>query len=332
MLICPLGTSSGVPTRQRNVAGCAVALGSGKNAWCLVDCGEGTQHRIQRSAFSAYRLAAIFITHHHGDHCYGLPGLVASLAMAGRTEPLIIVAPASVLQWLQLTLQMTDVQLSFSLQYLDWAEQQTVTVAGFAVDWLPLSHRVPSVAFRFTECDVPVQLRVDKLQQAGVASGPHWQQLQRGEDAEFQGRMLMAAEFTHAKWPARTVIIAGDNAEPALLQQACQQAQLLVHEATYTLETAAKVGPGPMHSTAHAVASMAQLAKLPNLVLTHFSPRYTGVITQPYSAKNTLPALWQEAKTVYQGQLWLANDLDVFTLDGNGQVSVAPYAKASAHR
>ena len=80
-----LGTSSGTPTRTRNVSAMAIKRANSKD-WYLVDCGEGTQHQVLRTSLSLQRLRAIFITHVHGDHCYGLPGLLASAAMAGRTE------------------------------------------------------------------------------------------------------------------------------------------------------------------------------------------------------------------------------------------------------
>ncbi|CAM5602375.1 Ribonuclease BN [Stutzerimonas stutzeri] len=90
-----LGTSSGTPTPARNVTGLALQEDAGK-AWYLIDCGEGTQHRLLRMPLSLHDLRAIFITHVHGDHCYGLPGLLASAGMMGRRHPLEIIAPAGI--------------------------------------------------------------------------------------------------------------------------------------------------------------------------------------------------------------------------------------------
>src|SRR5690606_26719888 len=105
-----LGTSAGMPTKFRNVTALAVQEDTGR-AWYLVDCGEATQHQILRTKLSLNRLAAIFITHVHGDHCYGLPGLLASTGMSGRTEPLVIVAPAGIEDWINSTLQLTSLHL-----------------------------------------------------------------------------------------------------------------------------------------------------------------------------------------------------------------------------
>lgn len=114
-----LGTSSGTPTKQRNVTGLALAADSGK-AWYLVDCGEATQHQLLHTPLSLNGLRAIFITHVHGDHCYGLPGLLASAAMAGRKDPLPIVAPKGIEAWIRATLELTAVFLPFALEFIPW--------------------------------------------------------------------------------------------------------------------------------------------------------------------------------------------------------------------
>lgn len=117
MEIVFLGTSSGTPTKMRNVSGVAVKMVSSK-IWCLVDCGEGTQHQILHTSLSLNSLQAIFITHLHGDHCYGLPGLLASAATQGRTEPLIIVCPAAVRDFILATQQTTQLTLSYPINFV----------------------------------------------------------------------------------------------------------------------------------------------------------------------------------------------------------------------
>ena len=113
-----LGTSSGVPTRQRNVSGLAVQTVLGAD-WFLVDCGEGTQHRLQRTRLSLHDMAAVCITHVHGDHCYGLPGLLASAGMGKRTKPLKLVAPLPVWQWFEATRRLTDLHLPYEVEHVD---------------------------------------------------------------------------------------------------------------------------------------------------------------------------------------------------------------------
>lgn len=112
-----LGTSSGVPTLSRNVSGLAVRNSKNKD-WILVDTGEGTQHRIQQARLSLQNLIAICITHVHGDHCYGLVGLLASAGMNARTKPLIVIAPKEIQQWFEITAQLTDLHLPYSIKFM----------------------------------------------------------------------------------------------------------------------------------------------------------------------------------------------------------------------
>ncbi|MEY4562043.1 MAG: hypothetical protein RLZZ618_1320, partial [Pseudomonadota bacterium] len=102
-----LGTSSGTPTKTRNVTGLALIEEQGRQ-WFLIDCGEGTQHQLLRTGLSVNDLATVFITHVHGDHCYGLPGLLASAGMHGRRTPLTVIAPLGVEAWWQATVQHTQ--------------------------------------------------------------------------------------------------------------------------------------------------------------------------------------------------------------------------------
>lgn len=309
-----LGTSSGVPTRQRNVSGLAIQRGASR-PWYLVDAGEGTQHRFQQIGLSLHDLAAVFITHAHGDHCYGLPGLLESAGMAERQGPLTLVAPQSVWQWLQATRQLTDAPLPYAVEHVDVARHDTVlTHPGLAVTSHPLLHRVPSFAYRFAADETQTTMRVEALMATGLPRGPLWGRLQDGEDVVFNGHILRSADFVERVNHQVAAVIGGDNADPMLLESACVGAQLLVHEATYTQAVLDKVGPGPMHSSAQAVAQFAQQAGLPNLVLTHFSARYHNPEGEA--------ALLAEAQARYHAQLWLANDLDTFALDRTGQVSV----------
>ncbi|MCS0633916.1 hypothetical protein NX786_31735 [Telluria mixta] len=182
------------------------------------------------------------------------------------------------------------------------------------MDAIALSHRMPSWAYRFTERTVERKLDAARLRAAGIAPGPAWGALQHGLDAVLDdGRVLHAADWLLAPRKARTVIVGGDNDTPGLLLEAARTADVLIHEATYTEEVLLKVGPGPMHSSALRVARMAAQAGLPNLVLTHFSPRY-----QDGEGPLSMAAVEAEARSVYDGQLYLARDLDRYVLDRNG--------------
>jgi len=308
-----LGTSSGAPTKTRNVSGVALLEGSGKG-WYLVDCGEATQHQLLHTPLTLHGLRAIFITHVHGDHCYGLPGLLASAGMARRQEPLDIIAPAALEHWIRSTLTMSQSWLPYELRF-----HASETFRGWRnphvhVDATPLSHRVPSWGYGFTEAQADPRLDTDKLDHDGIPRGPLWGQLAKGQTVEYEGRALRGEDYLLSTRPARRIVIAGDNDRPELLREACQGAHVLVHEATYTQPVAAAGKSEFGHSTAAQVGAFAQGAGIPNLVLTHFSARYQSIPGRGLSIED----IRAEAGASYNGNLMLAEDLLRLSLDKDG--------------
>ncbi|MFZ6656945.1 ribonuclease Z [Undibacterium sp. TJN19] len=311
-----LGTSAGAPTRQRNVTGLALLPEQGSE-WYLIDCGEATQHQLLRTPLSVHGLQAIFITHIHGDHCYGLPGLLASAAMAGRTTPLTIVAPNGIAAWLEATRQLTELFLPYELNFVAVEQMEIWSDHAMQVQASSLSHRVPSFAYRFTETRTESVLDTHKLLADGIPQGPLWGRLKNGEDINFEGKTVRGADYVIYPHAARCIIVGGDNDQPELLRAQSAQAQVLVHEATYTSEVAEKVGTHVQHSSAAAVAAFAQAAGLPNLVLTHFSARYQSDADKSPSISD----IEKEAAAYYHGQLFLAEDFARFRLNKTGQLS-----------
>lgn len=312
-----LGTSAGTPTRTRNVTALALHHGRPKH-WYLVDCGEATQHQLLRARYSVTQLQAIFITHIHGDHTFGLPGLLASASMMKRTAPLTIVAPKQVQIFVETALGNTDSSLGYELIFVDSeAENLVWEDEVFRVTTTALSHRVPCRAFTFTEKNLERQLLQDKLEAEGIAAGPLWGQLQQGQDVDSpDGRRLRAQDYTRVIRAPRKLVVAGDNDTPELLADNCQDAQVLIHEATYTTPVAEHVGPWPQHSTAARVAAFARDMGLPNLVLTHFSSRFQS---RP-GASPHIDEIETEARSQYQGQLIMARDFLTCRLEKNLQL------------
>ncbi|MGZ8288706.1 MAG: ribonuclease Z [Telluria sp.] len=318
-----LGTSAGVPTRNRNVTALALQPSHGRD-WWLIDCGEATQHRLQRVPLSVHDLAGICITHVHGDHSYGLPGLLASASMTGRKRPLILIAPQPVKAWLEATFLHTELYLTYPIIHVDVAAEQLVhQVPGLTIERFPLSHRVPSVGFRFAVESTKWKLDTAALRARGVEAGPIWGRLHSGEDVVLDdGTVLTANDFRTAQTESAAVVVGGDNDTPSLLSGACEGAQLLVHEATYTEAMSQKVGPGPTHSSVQQVAQFAAGRGLPNLILTHFSARY--------DTKAGMAELEAEARQHYEGQLYLARDFDSYELGADAVVTKIPRPERTA--
>ena len=306
-----LGTSAGTPTKSRNVTGLALSHGGPKH-WYLIDCGEGTQHQLLRTHHSVMQLQAIFITHIHGDHTFGLPGLLTSASMLGRTAPLYLVAPRPVKTFIEAAIGNSDSSLSFELRFVDSeAENFHWEDDSLSVTAVPLSHRVSCRAFVFTEKNLERQLVRDRLEADGIEAGPAWGRLQQGDDVVLQdGRLARCDDYTRIARKPRKVIVAGDNDQPDLLLAACTGVQVVIHEATYTQEVSDRVGPWPQHSSAAQVARFAEAAGVPNLVLTHFSSRYQF---NP-DAYPHIGEIESEAKGIYRGNLYLARDFARYTL------------------
>nr|WP_314546913.1 MBL fold metallo-hydrolase [uncultured Massilia sp.] len=308
-----LGTSSGTPSRSRNVSGFALHSPASKG-WLLVDCGEGSQHQILRTHLTLHGLQAIFITHMHGDHCYGLPGLLASAGMSNRTAPLTIVGPPPLWRFLEAVMETSELALPFALDFVPIDELPgRAVVPDFEVRATALSHRLPSWAYTFTERVVERRLDPERLRAAGVPRGEAWGRLQRGEDVVMaDGRVVRSADVLQTPRRARSIVVGGDNDCPELLLDEARHADVLVHEATYTEAVRLKVGPGPQHSSALMVGRMAQEAGVPHLVLTHFSPRYQE---RPAPGQAGIADVEAEARSVYDGGLFMARDFDRYVLD-----------------
>jgi ribonuclease Z len=322
-----LGTSAGVPTRDRNVTGLAIAMEHHRD-WYLVDCGEGTQHQLQHTRYSPAKLRAIFITHVHGDHCYGLPGLIASAQMGGRSEPLTICAPAGIAEFIDATRRYTDLQrLTYPLHFVRSDTADFCYDDGqFRVDSTELSHRVPSYGYRFVEHVQERHLDIDKLAAMGIPRGPLWGELQHGHSVQLEnGRVIAPQDVCLPPRTPRCIVVGGDNDRPELLADKLNGSDVLIHEATFTEDVLAQVGPKFQHSTAAQVAATAQQAQLPHLILTHFSQRYRR---HAPAGEHSLQDLYNEARIHYAGNLLLADDLAAYELTRDKQLKIVD---AAAH-
>ncbi len=349
-----LGTSAGVPTKQRNVTALAIeclnphASGSSKGnqphsnsqnkksrPWLLIDCGEGTQQQLLHTKLSLRQLTAICITHVHGDHCYGLPGLLASAAMSGRREPLTLIAPKAISTLLDAFILHTELYLPFTLNFVsieDLLSQEVNVNKGkvkidldnqhqLMIEIYPLSHRVPSHGFGITQTIIRRTLNTGKLIADGVPASALWGKLQQGKNVITEdGQHLHSADYVHDDVQRTKVVIAGDNDTPECLSEAVMDADLLVHEATYTHEVMMAIQArnpdfDPMHSSAHIVGTFAQKMSLKNIILTHFSARYQS-FDNPDSETPNMAYIRLDAQSVYQGNIWLAEDFAQYSVNG----------------
>ena len=313
-----LGTSAGSPSIERNVTSLGFVREQHK-FWDLIDCGEGTQQRILRSCLSLPKLRRIFITHLHGDHIYGLQGLLTSRKMMGGDGPLDIFGPKGIQEYLETALRCSYARNLFEITYHEFTKEGKVDEDEYhSVKSVKLSHDVPSFAYVFKEKEGHGKFDVDKARAMGIRPGPIYGELKKGNSVTLEdGTVVSGADFIGDPQPGRTVIIGGDNDSPELLFEDLKEAALFIHEATHTEATAEKLTYSLRHSTAKNVAETAQKAGTPNLILTHFSPRFTAKETP-----RTLPIslVQEEAESVFKGTVHLAADYDIYHLNRKSEL------------
>jgi ribonuclease Z len=310
-----LGTSAGKPTKERNVTALAVELDQ-ESQWYLFDCGEATQHQLLRSRPSVGKLAAIFITHLHGDHVFGLPGLLASKRLDGALRPLRLYGPKGITAFVECFTDTSYEYLGYALEIIEYAPGDRFVFDRFALTVLPLVHSIESHAFHLKENDISNRLDEPKLRAAGLEPSPFYGELKQGRSVTVSGKVYEPEAYRLDPVIGRRVIIAGDNAEPAALGHYLEGVDLLVHECTYTQEVYDALGEKLLHTTALELGRAAQERGVKNLIATHISPRYGK------SGKHTVAALQREVEIDYRGTLFIADDFDVYTLRRDGTLVV----------
>jgi ribonuclease Z len=292
-----LGTGSGTPTRARNVGAIALQLPE-RAEWWLFDCGEGTQHQILRVPhLRLSRLTRVFLTHLHGDHLFGLPGLLASRSLAGGgTVPVTLHGPPGLADFVRAAFAVSQTRLGYPLRV------ETIPPAGpvldeadLRVECAPLAHGgIGSWGYAVVEKEQPGQLDAARALSLGVPAGPDLGRLKRGETVVLgDGRTVRGTDLLGPPRPGRRVVLCGDTTYTPTAVALARGADLLVHEATFC-EADRPLAERAGHSTAAQAARVAREAGgVKALVLTHFSPRYEG------EAFGNTDGLLAEAQSVF---------------------------------
>jgi ribonuclease Z len=275
-----LGTSSGVPTRARNVSAVALRLPQRAELW-LFDCGEATQHQFLRSALRVSQLRRIFITHMHGDHVFGLPGLLASLGLAGAcSEGLDIYGPDRLGTYLDGVLRSTSTRIAYPLRIhrvREAAASGSVLLddGDLTVRCALLDHRVPAYAYRVEQKPRPGHFDVERARALGIPPGPVYARLKAGGSVTLEdGRVIHGESLCGPPRPGRSLVYCTDTVFCEAAVELARGADLLIHEATFA-HGEAQLAIQRQHSTSTMAAQTALAAGVKELVITHLSPRYT---------------------------------------------------------
>lgn len=276
LTIIPLGTASAIPTRDRHPS--AVALFR-KGRVLLFDCGEGTQMRMIHAGLKPTRIDAIFVTHLHGDHYFGLMGLVSTLSLLGREQALTIVGPTG-LAAAVIDQPGIDVDwLSFKIDFVELPDTLSREIVyesdDFSVEARPIDHRTFTAGYRFEEAPKPGHLDVEKARALGLTDHTHYGALKRGEVVTLQnGDVVRPEQVIGPEQPGRAFAYVTDTRPCENGRVLARNADLVYHDATFTDEHARRAVE-TAHSTAGEAAGIASNAHAKRLLIGHFSARHT---------------------------------------------------------
>jgi ribonuclease Z len=240
----------------------------------LFDCGEGTQRQMMRYGAS-FAFGDVFFSHFHADHFLGLIGLVRTLGLQGREEPLRLHGPKGARRILGAALGLGVERGGFAIDILELEPGEAVERKEYAIRTFPVEHGAGALGFALVELDRLGRFHPEKAAELGVPEGPLWGQLQRGKTVVLEdGRAVGPEAIVGPPRPGRKLVITGDTRPCAATIEAAQGADLLVHEATFGEEEAARALE-TQHATAKEAAQVAKMAGVRRLVLTHLSARYS---------------------------------------------------------
>ncbi len=283
-----LGCGSALPTLQHNASSQIVEL---REKLFMIDCGEGTQIQLRRSRIHFSKIIAVFISHLHGDHCFGLPGMISTFGMTGRTAPLHIYAPAAFEPILEQTLSFFCQGLEFKVVFhaVDTTQNKVVYEdRSLTVETIPLQHRIDCCGFLFREKPILPHIRRDMIdfykipisQINNIKAGADW--------VTAEGEVIANSRLTTPAEPARSYAYCSDTRYIKTLHELVKGVSTLYHESTYSAEDAERARLY-WHSTSQDAAKVARDASVGKLLLGHFSARYNNESQLLEEAKEIFP-------------------------------------------
>ncbi len=264
-----LGTGGAVPSARRNTASVLVARGGER---LLFDCGEGTQRQMQRS-LGLVQVDAIYFTHFHADHFLGLPGLLKTYDLTERERPLTIYGPRGLRDLIQ-SLGRVIGRVGYKLDLIEIEPGDAIPCKDAEVRAFAVEHSARAYGYALVEAQRPGRFDPGEAKRLGVAEGPAFAALQRGESVKgSDGTTVGPGQVMGESRPGRTVVITGDTAPCHATVEAAAGADLLVHDASFSEEEAQRAADTG-HSTVGQAAAVAREAEVKLLALVHISSRY----------------------------------------------------------
>ena len=267
-----LGTSASRPTVERNVSSLALIR---EGETLMFDCGEGTQRQMMRYGIT-FALSDIFFTHMHADHMLGLTGLLRTLALQGRTEPMNLYGPPGCEKLLWRAITLGSEKQHFEIKILEITPETPLKRRGYSILPFAVEHGDrTAIGYHIAEETRLGRFNPDLAREMGIPEGPLWGKIHKGETVSLpDGRTIKPSDLVGPTRPGRRIVLTGDSRPSEGTIAAATGADILVHEATFADEEAPRALETG-HSTAREAAEVAAKAGVKKLVLTHVSARYS---------------------------------------------------------
>jgi ribonuclease Z len=267
-----LGTSASRPTVERNVSSVAIIR---EGETLMFDCGEGTQRQMMRYGIT-FALTDIFFTHMHADHMLGVTGLLRTLALQGRTEPMNLYGPVGSEKLLWRAITLGSEKQHFEIKVFELVPDTPLKRQGYSIVPFAVEHGDRSaIGYHLIEETRLGRFNPEKAKEMGIPEGPLWGRIHKGETVQLaDGRSINPAELVGPSRPGRRIVLTGDSRPSEATVAAATGADVLIHEATFTSEEASRALETG-HSTAREAAEVAAKADVKRLILTHVSARYS---------------------------------------------------------
>ncbi|XOV67448.1 MAG: ribonuclease Z [Fluviicola sp.] len=292
-----LGSGAAVPTSRRNPSGQYIQI---RNRHFLIDCGEGTQMQMRKFGVNFNRITHVFISHLHGDHFFGLVGLLSTMHLMGRVKPIRIYGPIGLKQIIQMQLEVAKGKLAFELIYREIEPHENTVLfedAKVMVTCFPLVHKIPTSGFKIQEKERERKLLAEKVQADGIKR-EYFHRLKKGEDIEEEGRIISHLDYTEAAEKPKSYAYCSDTAFSDQTIAAVEGVSYLYHEATF-VEVLRDRAIATKHSTAKDAAEVAKRAQVGKLLMGHLSARYDTGEQHLEEAKT----IFENAECVEDGQI-----------------------------
>ena len=265
-----LGTGGALPTTNRTPSAIFINM-DGESM--LFDCGEGTQQQMMR-AKTGMTLGSIFITHWHGDHFLGIPGLIQTMSFQGRTSPLEIFGPQGIEKFVKSILELGYYRLKFDLKVKEVKPGDVLQRDGYVIKIFETDHSIPSIGLILEEDERLGRFDPKKALELGIKPGPIFSKLHAGKSVEVNGRIVRSEEVVGPKRSGRKLVYTGDTRPSDAVIEASFNADLLIHDGMLC-EDLSDWARESKHSTAKEAAEVAKRSGAVRLILTHISSRYT---------------------------------------------------------